>query len=173
MTECLIKEYHCQHHPGVENTCLLLKKRFYWRGLEKQVEQFIAKCRVCSQCKSGAKPKAPLVIPETTELFEKLAIDIATMVPSSRGYGHILLLVDIFSKMCTAAPLPDETASSVESAIWKSWISYYGIPKELLSDQGSNVDGKVIHNLCSSLGISKIHSSPYHPEGNGNAERYV
>ena len=42
-----------------------------------------------------------------------------------------------------------------------------------MSDQGKNVDGKVIRDLCKRLNITKMHSSPYHPEGNGSTERSI
>ena len=47
------------------------------------------------------------------------------------------------------------------------------MPKRLLSDQGKNMDGNVIRDLCKELGIKKDRSSPYHPEGNGSAERAI
>ena len=54
-----------------------------------------------------------------------------------------------------------------------SWIHRHGRPDIAVSDQAKNVDGKVVHDLCQRLGIAKRHSSPYHPEGNGQAERSV
>ena len=41
----------------------------------------------------------------------------------------------------------------------------------MVSDQAKNVGGQVVHDLCECLGIQKRHNSPYHPEGNGQAER--
>ena len=44
---------------------------------------------------------------------------------------------------------------------------------KMRSDQGKNVDGKTINELCQYLNIVKERSSPYHPEGNGLAERAI
>ena len=52
--------------------------------------------------------------------------------------------------------------------LWPNRFSYFGVLKSLLSDQGPNVDGKVLRDLCKKLNISKIHSTPYHKEGNGS-----
>ena len=49
----------------------------------------------------------------------------------------------------------------------------HGFPLTLLSDQGRNVDGSLIREACRKWGIRKIHSSPYHPEGDGEAERCI
>ena len=43
----------------------------------------------------------------------------------------------------------------------------------LLTDQGRNVDGRVIQELCSDYGITKKVSSPYHPQGGDEAERSI
>ena len=43
----------------------------------------------------------------------------------------------------------------------------------LMSDQGKNVDGEVLHALCDEYGICRKHSSAYHPEWNGTAERAI
>ena len=42
-----------------------------------------------------------------------------------------------------------------------------------IGDQARNVDGEVINELCEQLGTEKLISSPYHPEGDGQAERSV
>ena len=55
----------------------------------------------------------------------------------------------------------------------KSWIFKHGPPYFLLSDQGSNVDGNLIHELCGIFNIEKRRSSAYHSQGNGFAERNI
>ena len=49
----------------------------------------------------------------------------------------------------------------------------YGIPDSLLTDQGRNVDGECIREMCAKFGIDKKHSSAYHPQGDGQAERAI
>ena len=47
------------------------------------------------------------------------------------------------------------------------------VPDILLSNQGRNVDGEVIRQMCIYFGIEKRHSSPYHPQRDGQVERTV
>ena len=53
------------------------------------------------------------------------------------------------------------------------WIYTHGMPHFILSDQGSNVDGEAIKEICNTLGIEKRRSSAYHSQGNGFAERNI
>ena len=69
--------------------------------------------------------------------------------------------------------MQDQEASTVLAALEKGWFHRHGYPISLLSDQGRNVDGRVIQDACESLGIQKLHSSPYHPQGDGEAKRCI
>ncbi len=92
---------------------------------------------------------------------------------SDRGNAYFLQMIDANTKFAATAAITDQQAETIKKALWPKWFSYFGIPKSLLSDQGQNVDGKVIKNLCKKLNITKMHSTPYHPEGNGSAERSI
>ena len=91
-----------------------------------------------------------------------IATDIATLPWSSGGHRYVLMIVDLFSKYIEAVAMRDQTAESVEEALMIGWIHRHRIPKVLLIDQGRNVDGKAIRELCSKYGIVKKRSSPYH-----------
>ena len=47
-----------------------------------------------------------------------------------------------------------------------------GIPEELVSDQGSNFISNLMAQLYDQLRITKIQTSVYHPEANGQVERF-
>ena len=137
----IIQEYHGQGHPGIDNTCLMLSERFYWRGMRKQVETFVSNCRTCTQCKHGPKPKAPVQDHrEVEKIFELISMDLASMPVSRRGNESFLLVTDIFTKLMTAIPLANTRAETIVDALWCRWFGYYGLPKLLQSDHGSNVD---------------------------------
>ena len=173
LTDQIITEYHGQYHNGIDNTVMILKKRFWWRGIEKQVESVVDQCTVCSQCKVAKAPKEKLQIPEEPAARECIAMDAGAMPTTLDGYVGFLLVVDLATRFVTATPFKDQTAPVLEGIVWKKWISIFGVPVDLKSDQAKNMDGKVINTMCTKLGIKKSRSSPYHPEGNGTAERSV
>ena len=73
----------------------------------------------------------------------------------------------------TAIPLTNARAETIVDALWCRWFGYYGLPKLLQSDQGSNVDGTKVRQLCEQLTIKRLRSSAYHPAGNGSSERAI
>ena len=169
----VIREYHGQYHPGAESTILCIKARFYWRGMERHIKDFVGKCRTCIQCKVAKKQQSATQIPNAPECGDRLCIDIATMPRSERGNTYFLQMIDANTKFAATAAISNQQAETIKEVLWPKWFSYFGIPKSLLSDQGQNVDGKVIRDLCKRLNIVKMHSTPYHPEGNGSTERTI
>ena len=67
----------------------------------------------------------------------------------------------------------DQSAGSVRDALLVGWIYRHGIPRVLLTDQGRNVDGREIRELCAEYEISKGRSSTYHPAEDGEEERAI
>ena len=173
LTQDVIREYHGQYHSGSENTILMLSERFYWRGMKREIQEFVASCRTCSQCKDAKKARSKMQIPEPVTCRARLQIDIACMPLSNKGNAYFLQMIDADTKFAATIALPDQKAQRIKDACWSKWFPYFAIPEELLSDQGPNVDGKIIRDLCKKLGIKKMHSSPYHPEGNGSTERSI
>ena len=132
-------------------------------------------CDVCQKCKaSNRSPKAPLVPIRIAEFpMQFISIDIAHMPTSINGKSYLLVIGDLFSKYIQAVPLVDQTAQSIINALYKKWTLQPGCPAFLLSDKGSNVYGNDMDEICKKLCIVKSHSSAYHSQGNGFAERNI
>ncbi len=175
LRKLIVTEYHNIAHFGTDKVYSLLKDRYYWPSMYNYVKSFSQGCETCQKTKCATSPpKAPLVpmfIPNAPMQF--LSIDIAYLPKDNNGYQYILLIGDIFSKFVQAVPLKDQTAPKIVDALLRNWIYIHGSPFYLLSDQGSNVDGEVMAEICNELGIEKRRSSAYHSQGNGFAERNI
>ena len=165
MYQYIISEYHqggdIKSHFGIEKTYETIKSRFYWPNMYHHIQNYIASCHICQQCKTNSqKPKAtliPLTAPDKPMQF--ICIDIAYLEEDPDGYKYILLIGCVFSKFIAAIPLKDQTATVIIDAICKKWIYTHGSPKYMLSDQGSNVDGETIRTICEKLHIEKRRTS--------------
>ena len=78
---------------------------------------------------------------------------------------------DNLSKHVIAIPIPNQTAEEVANKFVYEIILRYGIPNEILTDQGSQFMSAVFQNCCKLMKIKNIFASVYHPESNGALER--
>lgn len=81
-------------------------------------------------------------------------------------------MTDVFSKYTQAVPTHDQRASTVAKVLVNEWFCRFGVPSRIHSDQGRNFESNLIQQLCSTYGIEKSHTTPYHPAGNGQCERF-
>ena len=85
---------------------------------------------------------------------------------------YIVTIIDHFSKYAEAVILPEIKSLTIWRAVYTRWIAVWGCPTYLLSDNGAVFTSKDFKRKCAELGIQKIFSTPYHPQGNGVVEAF-
>ena len=160
-------------HFGVKKTFARLSRHFLWPGMWSQVKGFV---RTCSGCQKGARlvnAKAPLQpLPSVSEPFQKVAFDIVGPLPrTTSGYKYLLTAMCLYTKFPEAIPLKRIDNLSVLNAMMEIF-SRYGMPKELLTDQGSVFTSSLTRHMCKTFEVHKIRTSPYHPQSDGALERW-
>jgi len=102
-----------------------------------------------------------------------IGVDFCGPFPTtSQNNRYVLCLTDYFTKFVTAIALPTCSASTTAEAIFKEHICRYGIPKSIISDQGPSFKNQLMHSLSQLLGYHHILCTPYHPQINGQVERF-
>ena len=85
---------------------------------------------------------------------------------TNEGFTGILVITEYLSKYPYAMPIKSKTAKEVSKHLFK-YISMFGPPKELLSDQGTEFLNNTIENMTRLAGIEHRVTSPYHPRTKG------
>ena len=145
---------------------------FYWSGAFKDISDYCKSCEKCQRT-THKDPKAPIQrIPAISTPFEKVSIDLVGPIhpPTERGHRFFLTLVDSATRWPEAVPLKRITTESVAEALF-DMFSRLGIPRQILSDQGSQFMSQVMQELFRLLSIKQSKTSPYHAQANGMVER--
>ena len=169
----LLKTAHDrQGHLGVKKVKAALLRRVLWPMLHKDVVQWCLSCDTCQRNRKNKASKAPMMeVPVLAVPFEKVAIDLVGPFERAKsGHRFVLTCIDLASRYPEAIPLRAATAEDVAEALLEIF-SRHRLSRTILSDQGHNLTGKLMTQLCERLHIEKIQTSPYHPESNGCVER--
>jgi Integrase zinc binding domain len=161
-------------HPWVSKMYAAMRRRFYWRNMYKEVEETVRHCTVCEKnpVKERKRTSFLKLFPASGTL-EFVAMDILGPLPKME-YGNRFLLVisDRFSKLTRTVPLRTITALGVPKAFCDAWVFSYGPPRYFLKDNGTQFNAKFFLSVCRELGIAKIFTTAYHPQTNGQVERF-
>ena len=105
--------------------------------------------------------------------MDKIACDIMGPLPETeRKNIYILVVSDYYTKYVEAYALPDQTAQTVADCLVTEWICRFGVPLQILSDQGRNFESGLFQEVCKLLDMKKIRTSRYRPQTDGLVERY-
>ena len=175
MTQEILSACHSSPTAGhleVAKTPEKIKQRFYWPRLQEERKRFVSRCPEC-QKRSGPPKKYHHALLEwqSSYPFHHIGINFMGPLPLSDGNKHILVIGDHFTEWYEAIPLPDQTAVTTANALVDHWISRFGCPHRLHSDQGRNFESKIIEQIMQLFQICKNRTTPFHPQSNAVIER--
>ncbi|CAB0043071.1 unnamed protein product, partial [Trichogramma brassicae] len=162
---------HTLSHPSGRATVKRVALLYFWPSMSKDIVRWAKQCVPCQQSKVHRHNRAELgnfVTPDGR--FDHVHIDIVKM-PLHQGFQNCLTMIDRYTRWPQAIPIGDMSAQTVAKAFFHGWISFFGTPLTITTDQGAQFEGKLLAQLCKLVGAKHVHTSPYHPQANSMVER--
>ena len=75
---------------------------------------------------------------------------------------HVLVIVDHFTRYMRAYITKDQKASTVTKCLHEGFISIFGAPEKLITDQGKVFTSVVVTKLCTQFGVGDFHNALPH-----------
>ncbi len=163
----VLEEVH-REHSGIVRMKSIARSYMWWPGVDKQLELAAKSCTSCQSVKSkpAVAPLHPWLWPSTP--WQRVHVDFAG--PFRKRM--FLILVDGHSKWPEVIEM-STTSSEKTIEVLRRIIARYGLPQQLVSDNGPQFTSEEFARFMKTNGIKHIRTTPYHPSSNGLAERFV
>lgn len=154
-------------HQGLTKCRDRAKSSVWWPGLSAELKNTVMSCHSCQEQKR-AQQKEPLIsTPLPDRPWKRIALDLC-----EHNKNNYLVISDYYSRFLEVLHLPSTTSAQVIQRL-KATFARFGIPDEVVSDNGPQFSSAEFQELARQLDFKHITSSPHHPQGNGHAERAV
>ena len=161
---------HCSYSRCTKTTRAtrlkaLARSYFWWIGLDQAIEKLGKTCEACQadQPNSPSEPLHPWVWPDAP--WTHIHVDYAGLFLGKMFF----VVVDAHSKWPEVVIV--STSSTQKTIdILRLLFLWYGLPEQLVSDNGPQFTSKEFEQFARANGIRHIRSAPYHPASNGQVE---
>ncbi|XP_057808571.1 uncharacterized protein LOC131023046 [Salvia miltiorrhiza] len=168
-----LKEIHvgcCGGHTGFMD--LVQKIIRAGPNINKDAREFVRKCEACQRHAGRINDLGETMgVMYAVCPFDKWGIDIVGKLPTAPGGKCFLIVaVDYFSKWVEAEAVAKIDEVTVERFIWRNICCRYGVPRIIVSDNGTQFTGQTIEDFCDRMDITQHFVSVAHPQANGQVE---
>ena len=167
LREAVLKQLH-SGHPGMERMKAVARSYVFWPSIDSDIEDLV---RRCSRCALVAKSPVKTTLsswPIPGQPWSRIHMDYAGPFKGK----YFLVIVDALTKWPEIYCVNSATASNTINKLRES-SARFGLPHTVVTDNGSQFDSSLFSEFCTRSGIDHIKTTPYHPQSNGQAERFV
>nr|GEW25841.1 reverse transcriptase domain-containing protein [Tanacetum cinerariifolium] len=169
-----IHEGSCSMHAGPRSVVAkALRSSYFWPTMHADARNLIRECKDCQVHRPVPRNPQERLTPITSPWsFYKWGIDIAG--PFSEGPAKVKFLIvaiDYFTKWIEARPVATITGTQVKKFVWDNIVCRFGLPGEIISDNGKQFRDNPFKDWCEKLNIRQCFASVKHPQANGLIKR--
>jgi hypothetical protein len=118
--------------------------------MDRDITDHLKGCHHCQVRRTDRRPPPQFLapLPQCTEPNQQIHVDLfGPLKTTDSSKKYILAMTDAFTKYVELVAIPDKEALTVTSAIFSRWICRYGLPLELITDQGREFTNKMSDEL--------------------------
>ncbi|RDX57682.1 Tf2-11, partial [Mucuna pruriens] len=160
------------HIGGRALASKIARTGYYWSTLRHDCMEYVKKCDKCQRFAEAHKVPLEHLHPVTFPwLFYKWRVDI--LGPFSIATGQIkffIVEIDYFTKWVEVEPVATISSDRIRQFLWKRIMCRFGIPTEIVSDNGMHFASRSAVEFCEGLKVKQLFTLVEHPQSNGQAE---
>ncbi|KAL3694555.1 hypothetical protein R1sor_008206 [Riccia sorocarpa] len=168
----LLKEFHealWAGHRGVWATYMKLKERYWWKGLYKDVTEFVSSCLHC-QFYSKVRYRDGLVPTYPPSIHFRWVLDLVMMPPGLWGMRYLVLAREDLSNFVEGRALRTKSTEGICRFVLEDIVCRYGSVGSLRADRGE-LNAAEARSFFERFGVKLKLTTAMNPEGIGKSER--
>lgn len=138
----------------------------WWPGISAEIKNTVMSCQICRELRNTKQKELLISTPLPKRPWKRIAVDLC----EHNGHNY-LIISDYYSRFLEILHLPSTTTSHVTQKL-KAVFARFGIPNEVVSDNGPQFSSAEFQELAKRLDFKHITSSPHHPQGNSHIAGY-
>ena len=171
---------HLLTHPGIKATTKMIKSRYFWPDMDRNIRNWCRECMSCQQSKIHRHTHSPIEeYDNISPRLQTVHIDIVGPLnpvrndtdPYNTPYRYLLTCIDRCTRWIEAEPLIDITAETIAHAFFRIWVSRLGVPLHVVTDRGAQFEAELFNELSKIVGFHRLRTVSYNPKCNGKIER--
>uniref|UniRef100_W6NQT5 RNA-directed DNA polymerase n=1 Tax=Haemonchus contortus TaxID=6289 RepID=W6NQT5_HAECO len=155
-------------HPRINRMKSLARRYVFWTRINEDLEKLV---RTCTDCQEAAKSPVKNTLcswPHPDSPWTWIHIDFAG---PHEGISY-LVIVDAFSKWHEVIPMTSTTTTATLKEL-NRLFTQFAFPHVIVSDNGTQFTSAEFQKFCRHRVIEHVRSPPFHPQSNGQNERFV
>ena len=162
-------------HPGATKMFMDLREKYWWRGMKRNIAEFVARCDVCRRVKAEHQRPAGLLQPLHIPVwkFDEVGMDFVVGLPRTpKGHNAIRVIVDRLTKVAHFISVSTTyTGDKLAQLYIDRIVRIHGVPSRIVSDWDAKFTSRFWKKLHEAFGTKLDFSFAYHPQTDGQTER--
>ncbi|KAL8134680.1 hypothetical protein AgCh_009635 [Apium graveolens] len=158
-----------QHLGGRALAHKITRLGFYWPEMMADAKEYVKKCDRCQKHAPVVRQPPEMLTSINSPIpFAMRGMDILGPFPMATAQRKFLIVaIDYFTKWIEAKPLAKITTKQVAQFLWENIMCRYGIPRILVTDNGTQFNNGEFKKYCEENEIELRFTSVAHPQAKG------